>query len=986
MGRDHAPQGTGPDYWRSLAELAGTPEFQAMLKREFPEDAAVWSDEVGRRAFLKLMGASLAFAGLTACGRPDDTIVPYAVPPEGVVPGKPLFFATAMTLGGYATGLLVESHMGRPTKVEGNPSHPASLGATPAFAQAAVLTLYDPERSQTILRGGLSSAWTTLTAALQSALGGLQGDRGAGLRLLTETVTSPSLAAQIRALLARYPQARWCQYEPAGRDAARAGAQLAFGEPVHTYFDVEKAGVILSLGSDFLASGPGCVRYAHDFAAGRRVRSPQEGMNRLYVVESMPTSTGSAADHRLPLRASDMEAFTRALARRLGAAGALQVEPLPAQAKWLDAVARDLQRSRGRSLVIAGEEQPAIVHALVHGLNEALGNVGQTVLYTQPIEAEPADQQASLKQLVDEMQAGQVQLLVVLGGNPVYTAPADLRFEQALGKVALRVHLGMYEDETARLCHWHVPETHFLESWGDARAYDGTVSIIQPLIAPIAPVRRSAHQLLATLLGDPEQSTHDLVRGYWQSRYRGPDFEQFWRKALQDGVVPDTATPARSVRVRPGALVQPPTEAPAAPAAPAGLELTFRPDPFLWDGRFSNNGWLQELPRPITRLTWDNAAMLAPATASRLGVASEDVVEVAVGERTLRLPVLIVPGHAPDSVTINLGYGRREAGTVGTGAGANAYLLRTTAAPWVAAGARLRKTGERSRLAITQGHQTMEGRAIVREGTLDEYRKDPGFAPAMTHAPARDESLYPGFKYEGYRWGMSIDLTACTGCSACAQACQAENNIPVVGKDQVLRGREMHWIRVDHYFQGEPDTPAIVPQPVPCMQCENAPCELVCPVGATLHSSEGLNDQVYNRCVGTRFCSNNCPYKVRRFNFLKFADDKTPLLKLLYNPDVTVRSRGVMEKCTYCVQRIREADIVARREDRRIQDGEVKTACQMACPTGAIVFGDLNDPKSEVRRLTSQPRNYGLLSELNTRPRTTYLARIRNPNPEIEAA
>jgi molybdopterin-containing oxidoreductase family iron-sulfur binding subunit len=971
----------GSDYWRSLEELAGTPEFQELVENEFPEHASEWHDPVGRRQFLKIMAASLALGGLTACSRPSDTIVPYAVPPEEVVPGKPLFYATAMPLGGVATGLLVESHMGRPTKVEGNPTHPASLGATDAFAQAAILTLYDPDRSQYVVQGGAVSTWERLTATLAGLLDVQRAGQGAGLRLLTETITSPTLAAQIRALLGRYPAARWHQWEPAGRHAARAGAVLAFGEPLQPIYRLDRAAVVLSLGGGLLDAGPGALRYAREFAAGRRALAPQDDMNRLYVAEPMPTPTGAIADHRLPIRTSEMEAFARAVARRLGVAGAgSAAEAFPQHARWLDALARDLQAHRGTSLVAAGDAMPPAVHALAHAMNQALGNVGQTALFTAPVEAEPVDQLESLRTLTADMEAGKVELLIILGGNPVYTAPADLGFERALAKVGLRVHLAEYEDETSAVCHWHVPETHFLESWGDARAFDGTVSVIQPLIAPLTPGRRSAHELLAALLGEPQRGSYDVVREHWRGELKGQDFESAWRKALHDGVIAATALPLRTPAVRAGALA--PAEAPA-PAAAGSLEVSFRPDPTVWDGRFANNAWLQELPKPICKLTWDNAAFLSPATATRLGVASGDVVEIGAGGRSLRAPVWVQPGHAADSVTLHLGYGRRRAGRVGTGAGVNAYLLRTAEQPWVATGATLQKTGERHPMAATQLHHSLAGRHHVRAGSLAEYRKHPEFAPEMVHFPHAD--LYPEYPYEGYAWGMAIDLGACMGCGACVVACQAENNIPVVGKDQVIRSREMHWLRIDSYYGGEPEAPEILTQPMLCQHCEKAPCEPVCPVAATAHSSEGLNDMVYNRCVGTRYCSNNCPYKVRRFNFLQYSDNQ-PLLQLAHNPDVTVRSRGVMEKCTYCVQRINHARIEAKREDRDIRDGEVVTACQAACPTRAIVFGNLNDRQSQVARLKAAPRSYGVLAELNTRPRTSYLARIRNPNPEIEAA
>jgi len=970
----------GPTYWRSLEELAGTPEFQELLQREFPANASEWNDPVGRREFLKLMGASLALAGLTSCNsQPGDKIVPYVRAPEEVIPGKPLFFATAMSLGGIATGLLVESHIGRPTKVEGNPQHPGSLGATDAFAQASLLTLYDPDRAQVVSNAGTVSTWNTFVTALATRLEASKLPEGGGLRVLTETVTSPTLAQQLKAVQAKYPQAKCHQYEPANRDAVHAGSRLAFGEVVTTAYRVDKADVIVALGADFLTSGPGNVRYARDFAARRHVEPGGSAMNRLYAVESTPSLTGAAADHRLPLRQTEIEGFASALAKATGVdTQAVAWNPSPDQAKWVAAVAKDLQQHRGTSLVVAGDEQPPIVHALVHAMNHALGNAGQTVVYTDPVEASPADQTASLSALAADMLAGRVEALLILGGNPVFTAPADLRFAEAMAKVPFRAHLSLYNDETSTLCHWHIPEAHYLEAWSDTRAYDGTVSIQQPLITPLYG-GRSGHEVLAALLGEPGKSSYDIVRDFWRAQRRSADFELFWRKALHDGVIPDTALPPR-VPAWKASFNGQPGQAPA----PGSLEILFRTDASIWDGRFANNGWLQELPKPLTKLTWDNAALVSPATAARLGLRNEDLVELALDGRKLTAPVWILPGQAHDSVTLHLGYGRSRAGRAGTGIGVNAYRLRASTAVWHATGLTLAKTGQRYRLASTQEHQTMQGRNLVRTGTLEEYRKHPDFAQEMGRAPEKDLTLYPAYPYEGYAWGMTIDLNACTGCNACVVACQAENNIPVVGKDQVTRGREMHWIRIDRYYRDKPDNPDTLHQPVLCMQCENAPCEVVCPVGATVHSSEGLNDQVYNRCVGTRYCSNNCPYKVRRFNFLHYADDQTPSLQLLHNPNVTVRSRGVMEKCTYCVQRISAARIQAKREDRDIRDGEVVTACQAACPSQAIVFGNINDPKSRVSQLKATPRNYGLLEDLNTRPRTSYLARLRNPNPELE--
>ena len=960
-----------PRYWRSLDELAGkkTPE-------ESSEEIVARAAGLDRRELFKFGGVSLALAGLTACTRqPAEKIVPYVRQPEEIVPGRPLFFATAMTLGGYATGLLVESNMGRPTKAEGNPLHPASLGATDTFCQAALYGLYDPDRSKTVTYLEEIRSWPAFLSAMRNALEKAKEGKGKGLRILTETVGSPTLGAQLAALLAELPEARWHQWEPANRDNVLAGASAAFGLPLDTVLDLSKADVILSLDADFLACGPGHLRSVREFSARRRSRE-RGRMNRLYAVESTPGVTGACADHRLPMRASDVEAFARSVAALLTGL-APEGRPSP----FARAVAEDLKAHRQRSLVLAGDGQPPAVHALAHAMNAALENAGSTVFLIDPVPARPESQAESLKALVADMESGQVETLLILGGNPVFTAPADIPFAKAIEKVKLRAHLSPYQDETSAVCHWHVPEAHFLESWSDARAFDGTASIVQPLIAPLYG-GKTAHEAVAAMTSQPERSSHELVRDYWKDRL-GPDFEASWRRALHDGVIAGTAFGTRNVK--PSALSSI-TRSPDHPIADS-LEIVFRPDPTIHDGRFANNAWLQELPKPITKLTWDNALLLSPATAGRLGVASEEVVKLAYRGRSLEAPVWIVPGHAEGSATLHYGYGRPRAGRLGSRAGVNAYALRSSDAPAGGTGLEIAKTGRTYAIATTQQHQNMEGRALVRAANLDEYEKNPKFAHEMVEAPGPEDTVYPPFPAHEYAWAMAIDLNACTGCNACVVACQAENNIPSVGKAETARGHSMHWIRVDRYFEGDPANPRALHQPVPCMQCEDAPCELVCPVGATVHSAEGLNDMVYNRCVGTRYCSNNCPYKVRRFNFFHYATQfRAPSMRMLSNPDVTVRWRGVMEKCTYCVQRINGAKILSEKENRRVRDGEIVTACQQACPAEAIVFGDLRDAASRVSKRKAAPVNYGLLEELGTRPRTTYLAAVRNPNPAVEGA
>jgi MoCo/4Fe-4S cofactor protein with predicted Tat translocation signal len=980
-----AAEKTGPEYWRSLEELAGSAEFQEALHREFPKGASEWVDTVSRRGFLKVMGASMALAGMTGCVKlPLEPIVPYVRQPEEVVPGRPMFYATAMTLGGYASPLLVESHLGRPTKIEGNEQHPASLGGTDIFAQASILGMYDPDRSQSVVSLGDQRSWQSFVTAIRGPLNAQKALKGAGIRILTTTISSPTLADQLNNFLKIYPEAKWHVYEPVNRDNVLEGAKLAFGQPVETRYDFEKADVIVSLDADFLYAGfPGNVRYIRDFA---KRRDPDGNMNRLYVVESTMTSTGAKADHRVAVRPTELEWAARNLASALG----IDVGRSGQQDKVSMAAAKDLDSHRSSSLVIVGDHAPAAVHALAHDINARLGNVGKTVFYTDTVDANPVDQIDSVKDLVSDIKAGKVDLLIILGANPAYDAPADLDFANLLksDKAPLRVHLGLYQDETAELCQWHINRAHELEAWGDTRAYDGTVSIIQPLIAPLYQ-GKSAAEFVALLSGQSDATGYELVRTYWQKQHTGADFEQFWRKSLHDGWIEGTAYAAKPVSLNPRKYPEPPYR------DYIDNELIIRRDPTIYDGQFSNNGWLQELPKPMNKLTWDNAIIIGPKMAARLQIATKDVVELELNGKKVKGAVWIQAGQPDNSVAITLGYGRKRAGRVGTGYGFDAYQLRTSAAPWFTTGVQIRKTGETYELASTQGYQSMDTpdggyRPSVRETTLDEYRKQPDFAKEEEPAPGL--TLYKPYPYaeEAYAWGMTIDLNACVGCNNCIVACQSENNIAVVGQEQTKLGRHMHWIRVDAYYQGDRDNPKAYFQPVPCMQCENAPCEVVCPVGATNHSSEGLNDMVYNRCVGTRYCSNNCPYKVRRFNFLLFQDWETPQYKLMRNPDVTIRSRGVMEKCTYCVQRISEHKIdtetasVREGKEIKIKDGELQTACQQSCPAGAIVFGNINDPNSKVSKLKAQSRNYSLLGELNTRPRTTYLAEVSNPNPELK--
>ena len=938
---------------------------------------------VDRRHALALAAAALGLAG---CGRSEDEIAPYAEMPERLVPGVPLRFATTLPLAGYGRGVVCISREGRPIKVEGNPRHPASQGATDVFAEAAVLGLYDPDRSRAVRgEGGRIAAWDEFLADLLRQLEGHAADRGKGLRLLTGRVTSPTLLRQIEQVRARFPGAQWHRYEAIDDDAAREGARRAFGRPLDTLPDLGRAEVVMALDADPLGPGPDQIRHGRAFAARRTVRTGGHGRAflRLYAAEPVMSLTGANADNRLAAHPDDVGRVAAALAAELGAG--LSRPELPAEAgRFVAAAGRDLEVHAGSALVLAGPGQPAEVHALAHWLNARLR---APVTHIEPIDPAPDGHGASLAALAADMAAGHVATLLVLERNPVYDAPADLGFAGALAKVPFSVHLGLYRDETATRCRWHLPASHPLEDWSDLRAPDGTASVVQPLIRPLY-ATRSAHELLAVIADrDLGATAHQLVRATWAERSGAVDFETWWRRALEDGLIAGTAAP--SVTPPPPRLSEPRA---GSCRADGGMTLVFRADASVWDGAFANNAWLQECPRPLTKEVWGNAATLAPEDAASLGLAQGDVarIEVAGGTRILDAPVLLQPGQAAGVVGLTLGHGREAAGAIGSGVGVDAYALRAGDALWVGRRASVARTGGRREVLTTQHHVRLdESRAdeILPELTLASLAA--GVAPPLPGADG-PASLYPPYPYNGQAWGMVIDTTLCIGCNACVLACQAENNVPVVGPAEIARGRVMHWLRVDSYLQGPPGAPRPGFQPVPCMHCEQAPCEPVCPVEASVHDHEGLNVQVYNRCIGTRFCEANCPYKVRRFNFFAYNNGQEYAnlgelpVPAQHNPEVTVRARGVMEKCTYCVQRISRARIAAEREGRSVADGEVVTACAAACPTQAIAFGDLNDRASAVSRLRGEPQHYALLGRLGTRPRTTYLARVRNPNAALE--
>jgi MoCo/4Fe-4S cofactor protein with predicted Tat translocation signal len=1064
--RDDILSQNGKEYWRSVEEFVDAPEFEEFIAQEYPHEIETWDDSLSRRNFVKVMGASLALAGLSGCViQPPEQIVPYVRPQEGLLPGKANFFATSMSLGGVATGLLAKSYEGRPIKVEGNPDHPGSRGATDVLAQASILGMYDPDRSQEVSERGNARSYELFMSTLRAKIEENRANGGAGIRILTETITSPTVIDQFTRLRAELPNAKWVQYEPVNNDNLYAGTRMAFGSPVQPVYRFERAERILTLGADIFSGFN--TAYIGDFAKGRAFTDEKKTINRLYAVETSVSLTGAKSDHRIAVKPSQMGEVATAIAKAVGVGGAETTYSENAQ--WIAAMAKDLSEHRGRCVVVAGENESPMVHAIAHAINSTLGNVGQTVDYIDPLtpfaEVAQVDQ---LRELVGDIDAGNVKVLLVLGANPVYNAPADLKLDlERLNKVEFRAHVGLYFDETAAMCHWHVSEKHYLETWGDARAFDGTVSLVQPLIAPLYSGKSISEVLQLLFTENFDKKDLDIVKEYWQrtnmsagaaapAPVRPPaqananangngaqaangaapapspaaanvpaatatpttaatpetaarNFEDNWRKVVHDGIIPNTASTPRSVSLTTAFMSQPE----AKPAGSGQFEISIVHDPCVYDGRFVNNGWLQELPNPLNKITWENVALVSPATAQKMGVNTDNDAREMVGgsqgasfintkggnlfsdlctlkyqgaEMQKPVPMWITPGQPDDVITIFMGYGRTRAGRVGNGLGYNAFDVRRSDAMNYGFGD-LTRTGTTTTVASTQIHFNMEGRDLLRVWDVEDYIEHPDMGHQHDEYP---KSMYPYEEHlkvynENYKWGMTIDLNSCVGCNACVIACQAENNIPVVGKEQVERSREMHWLRIDAYYGGtdigEPSGPYF--QPLLCMQCEQAPCEVVCPVHATVHSAEGLNDMVYNRCVGTRYCSNNCPYKVRRFNFLLYQDWNTPQYKLMRNPEVTVRSRGVMEKCTYCTQRISAARIEAEKDGRRIRDGEVTTACQTACPSNAIIFGDIGDPESAIARSKKDHRDYKLLNELNTQPRTTYLAGLKNQNKEM---
>jgi molybdopterin-containing oxidoreductase family iron-sulfur binding subunit len=1060
-------QGGGPGdgakvFWRSLADKENPERAQKRAESEFPFGFAdVVNTPMQRRSFLTLGAIAAALVAEGCARRPVEKLMPYTKASDQITPGIANKYATVRVQRGEAIGLVVESHEGRPTKIDGNNDHPSTAysQATDVNTQAALFDLYDPDRSRSpmkAVRMGSSNgplvktSWTDVDAALAEAARTHAGDQGARLRILAQPSISPTFLRLRDAILAKYPQAKIYTYAAVNDGNAREGAKIAFGQIVNVVPELAQASAILAVDCDFLGTESGSIRATRGFADGRRLdAAPRNGqgreMNRLYVVEPSVTVTGLNADHRLRLPAQHAEGYLYALAKELSTKHAIDLGPVGAAVagakaegvpeKWIKAVAADLVKNRAKSVVLVGARQPARVHALAHAINAGLGNAGHTVRYYAPADATERDPVADIKALAAEIEQGKVATLLILGGNPAYDAPSDLKFADRIRSVGTTIHVSSHVDETSSLCNWHLPLAHELETWGDARALDGTRSVQQPLIAPLHG-GRSEIEVLARLTNEPSFAGYDLVKGTIRATVPAVELDKVWNASLKRGVLSGSMpTPFGPLAARLTEVAVAIQQAKPGKAVGAGnIEVTFAPCPKLYDGRHANNMWLQELPDPATKICWDNVAILSPETAKGMGIENGQMLRLSrEGAQPVEIAAWIMPGQADGSIALVLGWGRQQPGRYGAKHGFNVYPLRTTAGFWFGDGVKVDKLDGRDcdamkdrlarpglasgpspaagriqpddpfeaetykyKISQTQEHDTMEGRPVAIDATVEEYRTNPRFVQYANEKRGRrggspDPKVLPLWKPRdysiGHKWGMVIDLNACTGCNACVVACQAENNIPSVGKEQIARGREMYWIRIDRYFVGEnANDPEFALQPVACVQCEEAPCENVCPVNATAHSPEGLNDMAYNRCIGTRYCANNCPYKVRRFNFLNYNGDdgKVPdTEKMHFNPDVTVRFRGVMEKCTYCVQRIQEHKIAAKREQRDLRSNEVMSACQVACPAQAITFGDLNDAKSDVARLAAVDRSYRLLADIGTHPRTSYLGKIRNPNAEM---
>ncbi len=1000
-------------YWKSLRELAENEEYKKYEEREFPENAAEMTDQVSRRSFLRVMGASIALAGFAACRRPVQKIIPFSEMPENMILGEPLFYATAHPFQDSLNGLLVKTNEGRPTKIEGNEAHEGSGGRTNIYDQAEIIGLYDPDRSRTVLNNGNEASNEDF---IEFASGHFS-ETDQRILFISEANSSPTLQRIRSQALADYPNSEWVTYEAFNDENQIEGAEIAFGSRLRTINHFDNADVVVALDSDFMNpyGHKNSVENARKLAGRRQIQGTEDSLSRIYSIESTFTNTGSFADHRLRLKASEIPAFTFALAAELsGSVSGLEafsgVSNEFSGHDWVSMLAQDLLESTGLSLLTAGYGQIPAVHAAVAAINAALDNIGSTVTYHDVPHFGEENQQNRFIEAARELQNGEYDTVVLIGSNPAFTAPSDLRFEEALGQAETVIHLSHYVDETSRIADWHVNRAHFLESWGDGYSYTGISSVIQPQIQPLFGGWSEIEFLNAIVSGE-WQDGYELVRETWQEQYPD-DFEARWREILHDGVDTELNFEEIEVSLSEDFAGQISVHLDTSPVS--GIEIVLKPDAKLFDGRYANNSWLQELPEPMTKITWDNVALMSPATARELGIPDErrlkdkdtPVIRIDTGDSTIEIAAWVQPGHADESITLTVGYGRSGLGRVADGVGIDTYPLRTTEALYYRQ-ADVSATGRNYEIACVQDHHSLEGRSMIREATMDEYRENPGFAtfegvygfevPGMREAREKGDdqpiTLFNAREYPDYepQWGMAIDLNACFGCGVCTIACQAENNIPVVGKREVGRRRMLHWIRTDRYYEGDEDNPRALHQPVPCMHCELAPCEQVCPVAATVHSDDGMNQMTYNRCIGTRYCANNCPYKVRRFNFFNYSrefltnGDDPEVVQMAMNPDVTIRFRGVMEKCTYCVQRVSRAKTKSRQEtgSKKPADGAVQTACQQACPANAIYFGDLTDENSNVSRAKQNERNYVMLEELNVRPRTSYLAKVRNPNPEI---
>lgn len=968
--REKLAQKKGPTFWKSLEEVAETTEFKAYLEQEYPNGVVDFEDPTGRREFLKLMGFSLVMSFLSGCTKKaHEKIIPYVKDPKGVIPGKPQYFATSYPMNGHSIGLLATNHLGRPTKIEGNPDHPDSLGATNGFAQAEILNLYDPDRSQDILKSGIKSNWEQFSQAVLLELKKQQNKQGSGIHLLTETIISPTLYDQIQQLLVKFPQAKWYQYDPVNLDQSRIAQKNILNQYYDPIYHFDQADRILSIDCNIISDLPGSIRYSRELIQKRK----SQQSNRIYTFSATPNLTTALADHHFPTHANNLYQIVAYIAMKAG----IQIKGFSTQLNTsetenLDLIWEDLSQHSGKSVVIAGSHLPYQIQEVIYAINEKLQNYGKTIEWIKPIQAHPTIQIEELSQLSKNIQNQSVEMLLILGGNPAYTAPSDIPINQLIKTVPFTIHSSLFVDETSKDILWHIPQNHFLEIFSDSKASDGTISMIQPSIYPLYN-GKSHHQLLELFLENSDTNDYDIVRNYWKKQWIGINFEKTWRQSIHDGVVQNskhsTINPNLKINFN-WENIQIYTDR---------IQLAILPDPNIWDGQFSNNGWLQELPKPLTKLCWDNAAWISPKMAEQFQLSNGDLIQIDANHHQAKLPVWIVPTHGENSITLFMGYGRNFRGQVGYQIGTNVNPFKTSQNMHLVS-AKITKLFQKYPLATTQYHHNMYGRDIIRQKTVADANHVSHETSNSHHA---DMSMYPKFKYDDNKWGMVIDLSSCTGCNACVVSCQSENNVPIVGKKEVMNGREMHWIRIDQYHEGNLDNPKIHHQPVMCMHCENAPCEPVCPVGATVHSDEGLNEMVYNRCVGTRYCANNCPYKVRRFNFYQYSDKKSESLKMMRNPEVTVRDRGVMEKCSFCVQRISLARIDAKKENRPIQDQEIVTACQASCPTQAITFGNLNDPKAQVTHLKESNLNYTLLEELNTESRLSYLTKIMNPNPKM---